>query len=76
MRATCRACAWACGGSRFEDSVDEVGDERAGRLTQQDGFRDENVTSDLQANDVGIDGAGAVAEEPAVHVIDDDQPPQ
>jgi hypothetical protein len=40
----------------------QVGDERAGRLVA-DG-------DDVTAIDVGIDGAGAGAEEAAVHVID------
>lgn len=49
----------------------EVGDERAGRLTQQDEFGTEDVASDMEATDVGIDGAGAGAEEAAVHIIEE-----
>lgn len=55
----------------FDESGDEVGDERAGRLVGvgTDGYRD--TEKDLLAGDVGIDGAGASAEEAAVHVIDE-----
>jgi hypothetical protein len=44
----------------------EVGGTRAGRLVLQDGGED------FWADDVGVDGAGASAEEAAVHVVDDD----
>jgi hypothetical protein len=48
---------------------DEVGDVRSGRLTDNgEGSGDR----ELYAEDVGIDGAGASAEEAAVHVVDDD----
>ena len=57
----------------LEDEVVEVGDDRAGRLVAPD----EGVRTDTEplayADDVGIDGAGAGAEEAAMHVIDDDQ---
>jgi hypothetical protein len=49
---------------------DEVGDLRAGRLVAPGEGVGED--SDLLANDVGIDGSAASAEEAAVHVIDDD----
>ena len=50
---------------------DEVGDERAGRLAEEDdGYGDEE--SELWAEDEGIDGAAASAEEAAVHVVRDD----
>lgn len=56
-----------------DEMVTEVGDERAGRLVEPD----EGVHTDTEpkavADDVGIDGAGAGAEEAAVHVIDEDQ---
>ncbi|MDQ6657666.1 MAG: DUF5709 domain-containing protein [Actinomycetota bacterium] len=56
------------------DVVDsyQVGDSRAGRLVdgESDGISD--VEKDLVAEDVGIDGAGASAEEAAVHVISGD----
>lgn len=50
---------------------DQVGSVRSGRLV----FADPEAgdpQSDLWAHDVGIDGAGASAEEAAVHVILDD----
>jgi Family of unknown function (DUF5709) len=57
----------------LEDEVTEVGDERAGRLVAPD----EGVHTDTEplayADDVGVDGAGAGAEEAAMHVIDEDQ---
>ena len=49
----------------------EVGDLRAGRLVAPDEGAHEDVDSELLAYDVGIDGAGASAEEAAVHVIDE-----
>ena len=55
----------------FDESGDEVGGVRAGRLVGvgSDGSRD--TEKDLLAGDVGIDGAGASAEEAAMHVIDE-----
>ena len=55
------------------DYVDdgEVGDERAGRLVDPNGGIGEDKDSELVGEDVGIDGAGASAEEAAVHVIPD-----
>lgn len=51
----------------------QVGTERAGRLVDPDeGVRDD-TEKDLVAEDVGIDGAGASAEEAAVHVVDEDE---
>jgi len=50
----------------------EVGRERAGRLVGPDEGSGEDTESDLVGEDVGIDGAGASAEEAAVHVIDQD----
>ncbi|MFB0619585.1 DUF5709 domain-containing protein [Streptomyces sp. AGS-58] len=47
----------------------EVGDERAGRLVAPDEGSHENTESDLFASDVGLDGAGASAEEAAMFVI-------
>jgi hypothetical protein len=49
----------------------EVGDERAGRLVDPNGGIGEDQDSELVGEDVGIDGAGASAEEAAVHVIPD-----
>jgi Family of unknown function (DUF5709) len=49
---------------------DEVGDERAGRLSEEDdGYGD--TEAELTAYDEGIDGAAASAEEAAVHVVPD-----
>ena len=52
---------------------DQVGERRAGRLVAPDegGVRDEDP--DAWASDVGINGAGASAEEAAVHVVSDDE---
>ena len=49
----------------------EVGAERAGRLVAEDEGLSEDTEKDLVADDVGIDGAGASAEEAAVHVVED-----
>lgn len=57
----------------LEDEVTEVGDERAGRLVAPDEGLMEDTVSEEYAEDVGIDGAGAGAEEAAVHIIDEDQ---
>lgn len=46
---------------------DEVGEVRAGRLLA----RDEGDTTDSWASDIGIDGAGASAEEAAMHIVGD-----
>jgi hypothetical protein len=51
----------------------EVGDRRAGRLVDPDEGLTEDTESDLVANDVGIDGAAASAEEAAVHVVPEDE---
>jgi hypothetical protein len=58
---------------------DEVGDTRAGRLVSESyvaadaaGVGGPEHDADLLAADVGIDGAGASAEEAAVHVVPDD----
>lgn len=50
---------------------DQVGDARAGRLVLS-GLDVTDPRSDFQAHDVGIDGAGASAEEAAVHIVPDD----
>ncbi|BBZ62261.1 DUF5709 domain-containing protein [Mycolicibacterium monacense] len=52
---------------------DEVGGRRAGRLLAPDQGFGEDTEADLVAEDVGIDGAAASAEEAAVHVIDEDE---
>jgi len=50
-------------------------DPRAGRLVAPDEGLGEDVDSDEVADDVGIDGAGASAEEAAVHVIESEDGP-
>src|SRR6476620_6596824 len=50
----------------------EVGDRRAGRLIAPDEGAHEDEDSELYAEDAGIDGAGASAEEAAMHVVEDD----
>jgi hypothetical protein len=50
----------------------EVGDARAGRLIAPDEGAHEDEDSELYAEDAGIDGAGASAEEAAMHVVEDD----
>ena len=53
---------------------DEVGDERDGRLSENDdGYGDGE--DELWAEDEGIDGAAASAEEAAVHVVRGEDPP-
>ncbi|MEZ5212546.1 DUF5709 domain-containing protein [Gordonia sp. (in: high G+C Gram-positive bacteria)] len=51
-------------------SNDEVGDRRAGRLVAPDEGSLPDVDAQLLATDAGVDGAGASAEEAAMHVID------
>ncbi len=51
----------------------EVGDARAGRLVAEDEGTAEDTEADLVADDVGINGAGASAEEAAVHIIDSEE---
>ena len=51
---------------------DQVGDRRAGRLVDPDEGLGEDTEADLVADDVGIDGAAASAEEAAVHIVDDE----
>jgi hypothetical protein len=50
----------------------EVGRERTGRLTAPDEGAGEDVDSEMFATDEGIDGAGASAEEAAMHTIEDE----
>ncbi len=56
-----------------EDDEHEVGNRRAGRLVDPDEGLGEDTEKDLVGNDVGIDGAGASAEEAAMHIIDDEE---
>ena len=48
---------------------DEVGDLRTGRLTTGGNGRGDH---ELYAEDVGVDGAAASAEEAAVHLVNQD----
>jgi hypothetical protein len=50
---------------------DEVGDVRAGRLLARNGGGVSDRDEELWASDCGIDGAGASAEEAAVHIVGD-----
>jgi len=49
----------------------EVGNARAGRLVAPDEGTAEDEDSEMFADDAGIDGAGASAEEAAMHVVND-----
>ncbi|HEX3648739.1 MAG TPA: DUF5709 domain-containing protein [Pseudonocardiaceae bacterium] len=52
-----------------EPRDDEVGDDRSGRLVDPDSDSD---AGEPVATDIGVDGAGASAEEAAVHTVRDD----
>ena len=58
-----------------EDDLDdgEVGVRRAGRLVDPDGGLGPDEVPELVGDDVGIDGAGASAEEAAVHIVDEEE---
>ncbi|MBU2698078.1 DUF5709 domain-containing protein [Pimelobacter sp. 30-1] len=56
-----------------DEAGTEVGERRAGRLVEPDAGAGDGLEPDLVAEDVGIDGAAASAEEAAVHVIPDDE---
>ena len=49
----------------------EVGRVRAGRLVAPDMGFGEDTEAELVAEDVGISGGAASAEEAAIHIIDD-----
>ncbi|NYD43637.1 DUF5709 domain-containing protein [Nocardioides panaciterrulae] len=51
----------------------EVGDARAGRLFSPYAGSGTDDDTDLVAEDAGIDGAGASAEEAAMHVVPDEE---
>lgn len=55
------------------DEDREVGDRRAGRLVDPDQGYGEDTEKDMVGWDAGIDGAGASAEEAAVHVVLEDE---
>ena len=50
---------------------DHVPDPRTGRLVAPDEGAHGDDESDVVAQDVGIDGGGAGAEEAAIHIVDD-----
>ena len=54
-----------------ENVSGEVGDERTGRLLDEDMGAGDDTEKDMVAGDVGVDGAGASAEEAAVHTIEE-----
>ena len=56
-----------------QTEVPEVGDDRAGRLVEPDEGVRTDTDSELTADDVGVDGAGAGAEEAAVHVVAEEE---
>jgi hypothetical protein len=58
-------------GTDGEPIDDQVGDLRAGRLVLGP-IDDLDPSSDYWAIDAGVDGAGASAEEAAIHVVPDD----
>jgi len=61
----------------YADATDYgTADPRAGRLVAPDAGYGEDQESDEFAEDVGIDGAGASAEEAAVHVIESEDGPE
>ncbi len=55
-----------------ENVYGEVGTERTGRLVDEDLGLGEDTEADLVADDIGIDGAGASAEEAAMHTIEEE----
>ncbi|MFF0225831.1 DUF5709 domain-containing protein [Streptomyces sp. NPDC004629] len=62
---------WGTDGELIDD---EAGHERAGQLVAPDEGSHTITESDLFASDMGLDGAGASAEEAAMHVIPDPEP--
>ena len=58
-------------GEAVQADVEGADGERAGRLVAEDEGVRTDTEKDLVATDVGIDGAGAGAEEAAVHVEED-----
>jgi hypothetical protein len=61
----------------YADETDYgTADPRAGRLVAPDEGFGEDVESDEVAEDVGIDGGAASAEEAAVHIIESEEGPE
>jgi len=56
-----------------EEVGGEVGAGRSGRLVAEDEGVHEDTEKDMVAEDIGIDGAGASAEEAAMHTMDPDE---
>ncbi|WP_228449874.1 DUF5709 domain-containing protein [Streptomyces alkaliterrae] len=61
-------------GGEGEPRDAEVGDRRSGRLVAEDEGARGDREKDLVADDVGLDGAAASAEEAAMHTVEDDTP--
>ena len=55
----------------ISDEDGDLPDPRSGRLVSPGGEDSPDVTSELIGSDVGIDGAGASAEEAAVHTVEE-----
>ncbi len=53
------------------ESGGEVGTARAGRLVESSPVDGDDVESELLADEVGIDGGAASAEEAAVHIVEE-----
>lgn len=62
-------------GGEGEPRDPETGAERAGRLVAPDEGTRTDTTAELVADDQGIDGGAAGAEEAAVHVVPEEQLP-
>jgi hypothetical protein len=62
-------------GGEGEPVDPEAGAERAGRLVAPDEGAHPDITKELVAEDEGIDGGAAGAEEAAVHIVPDDRLP-
>ncbi|MFD0212757.1 DUF5709 domain-containing protein [Streptomyces hirsutus] len=62
-------------GGEGEPLDPETGIDRAGRLVAPDEGTRTDTTAELVADDQGIDGGAAGAEEAAVHVVPEDQSP-
>ena len=59
--------------AEFPQRYREVGRARAGRLVAPDRGFGEDTEAELVADDIGISGGAASAEEAAVHIIDDEE---
>ncbi|MEU5366830.1 DUF5709 domain-containing protein [Streptomyces sp. NPDC005925] len=59
-------------GGEGEPVDSEAGTERAGRLVAPDEGAHPDTTKETVADDVGVDGGAAGAEEAAVHIVEDE----